>query len=71
MSGFARKILQMLINFAVRFKLRRVTLVLFSVGEAGLNGMNHAACDLFRNVCVQPGINYVYYYYYELLSSSK
>ena len=33
--------------------------------------MNHAVCDLFRNVCVQPGINYVYYYYYyELLSSS-
>ena len=42
---------------------------MFSVGEAGVNGMNHAACDLFRNVCVQPSINYVYYYY-EILSSS-
>ena len=28
-----------------------------------LNGMNHAVYDLFRNVCVQPGVNYVYYYY--------
>ena len=33
----------------------------------GLDGINHAACDLFRNVCVQPGVNYVYYYYEGLL----